>query len=97
MLFSAHITVWNEECVETVDSFCSRVNTNSKDECGLFLTQLANILMHLQCSGVNNVSSEEIFICKRETLVQPKLLVLPFNVDAVSSANVSTFFFESTS
>lgn len=62
------------------------MKTNSNNECGLFLTQLANILMHLQNSGISNISLDEIFICKRETLVQPKLLVLPFNVDAVSAA-----------
>lgn len=84
----ACITIWNEERIESITSYCTKLkNTAVFNECGLLFTQLTNAIKHLQACGVEDISLDEIFICKRESEVESKLVLLPFNVDSITSVS----------
>lgn len=80
--FLAHITVWNEERIESVQTYCRTHETvTTFSESGLLLTQLTNALKYLQACGIEDISLDEIFVCRRKSDVESKLLLLPINVD----------------
>lgn len=91
MYFTAYITVWNEQKIESVTSFCKKPENVSLSDGGLILTQLTNALNHLQACGIEDISLDEIFICRRDSDLESKLLLLPISIDYITNADrVST-------
>lgn len=85
--FVAYITVWNEQKIESVSSFCKKLENVRTSESGLILTQLANAFNHLQACGIEDICLEEIFVCKRDSDLESKLLLLPISIDYIASAD----------
>ena len=72
--------------MESVSNFCKRYkSTTTLSENGLLLIQLMNALKYLQACGIEDVSLDEMLVCKRESDAESKLMLPPMTVDCIGA------------
>lgn len=54
--------------------------------------QLTNAFNHLQACGIEDISLDEIFVCKRDADVESKLLLLPISIDYITGVDKVSIF-----
>ncbi|XP_065216015.1 uncharacterized protein LOC135842467 isoform X2 [Planococcus citri] len=84
---NAYITVWNEQKIESLSSYCKKPENLSVSEAGLLLSQLTDAFNHLLACGIEDISLNEIFVCKRNSDLESKLLLLPISVDYLTNTD----------